>query len=694
VRRQGVPPPPAGLFNAGSAAAAGREQARQQFQREARVLAQLDHPNLPRVTDYLEAGDALYLVLAPVLGQSLDQVLEEGDDQPLPEEQVVRWMGQAIDVLLYCQARGVYPRTIAPANLMVTPAGKLSLVDFGLVEPVEAEADAAARDAIQALGATMYVLLTGFAPPGPAAQAAGEVLRPVREWTPEVSPELAAVVERAMRAEPGECFASVTELYEALQATPHGRSLTHEQEQCARKLDEQEQQLQKRGVELAQRAQLMEAEQSKLLVQQKQIEEVEQRVTEQGRAVEERARNAAERENQLQGREHLVELRQKRLDEDTRKLEEHEKQFQQRDADMRQRAEQMEAERARWQAQQKQALDERHNRLNDKEREQSVFQNKLEARQRELAAWEKELSGRKSEAQRGAEQIDNGPMAALRQDERATKAKQDPLQEEQNQLQADRAALDRDMKALDTDKAEYEQLKRKLSERQVQLDARGRELANRENELKDRPSKTALQNVFTRLQEGRTALYREMQAAKAHEGNLEQRRLELNERQVKLNATKRILADREKELNGRRAQPPVIGASSSGELPHEWAAAFDSQRGKISDHGRMYTRSGKIVECTLVVRHTTGKSNIVSVEAWAKGSEGQAGFLLISDASAPRNAQPGARVVQVTGVGQEIDVTLGNEVIKLVIVSYTLVTVPTRAGDIPCFSRINIAFRA
>lgn len=202
-------------------------QAQQQFHREASVLACLDHPNLPKVSDYFSEEGREYLVMDFVAGRDLRQVLEEEQraGRMLDERRVLQWAEQLCDALSYLhnQDPPVLHRDIKPANIKETPTGLLKLVDFGLVKLLIAD-DARtitvlqgrgtaaytpleqyggdtghtdARSDIYALGATLYHLLTGQ-PPADAKQRFlhPDSLIPPRQLNPRISP----TVERAILA--------------------------------------------------------------------------------------------------------------------------------------------------------------------------------------------------------------------------------------------------------------------------------------------------------------------------------------------------------------------------------------------------------------------------------------------------------------------------------------------------------------
>ncbi|MBI2332209.1 MAG: serine/threonine protein kinase, partial [Chloroflexi bacterium] len=113
-------------------------QAREQFFREASVLARLDHPNLPKVSDFFSEGPRDYLVMDYVPGKDLRQLMQEArrGNAFLPEKEVLDWATQIADALNYLhhQDPPIVHRDIKPSNIKLTPSGLVKLVDFGLVK--------------------------------------------------------------------------------------------------------------------------------------------------------------------------------------------------------------------------------------------------------------------------------------------------------------------------------------------------------------------------------------------------------------------------------------------------------------------------------------------------------------------------------------------------------------------------------
>ncbi|PYS40462.1 MAG: serine/threonine protein kinase, partial [Acidobacteria bacterium] len=219
-----------------------------QFEREARLMARLNHPGLPRVTDYFTEGNRAFFVMQLVEGTDLAEIIAR-QPGPLPHKSVVAWADQLLDALIYLHSRErqIVHRDIKPHNLKVTPNGQIILLDFGLAKtesndsgieassksvfgytpryaPLEQIQDLGTtpRSDIYALGATLYHLLTGVKPPDALARAVSLVsakpnpLKPANELNSAVNAELAAILNRAMAQNPDERYASAADFREAL----------------------------------------------------------------------------------------------------------------------------------------------------------------------------------------------------------------------------------------------------------------------------------------------------------------------------------------------------------------------------------------------------------------------------------------------------------------------------------------------
>ncbi len=202
-------------------------QMQEQFYREASVLARLDHPNLPKVSDYFSFQGREYLVMDFVPGRDLKEIVDEARRQGafLPERRVLGWAAQLMDALEYLHGQDppVLHRDIKPSNIKLTPRGAIKLVDFGLVKlmapddsrtvtvvqgrgtvqytPLEQYGGdlghTDVRSDIYSLGATLYHLLTGT----PPADAKLRFLKPGTLVPPRsINPAISARTERAILA--------------------------------------------------------------------------------------------------------------------------------------------------------------------------------------------------------------------------------------------------------------------------------------------------------------------------------------------------------------------------------------------------------------------------------------------------------------------------------------------------------------
>jgi serine/threonine protein kinase len=116
-----------------------RRLAIQNFEREANILASLNHPAIPKIYDYFTEGIRSYLVLEYVDGQDLEALM--GDtEQMLPQDRVVHWAIQICDVLSYLHSQDppIVFRDLKPSNIMLSAPNHIVLIDFGIARVFEA----------------------------------------------------------------------------------------------------------------------------------------------------------------------------------------------------------------------------------------------------------------------------------------------------------------------------------------------------------------------------------------------------------------------------------------------------------------------------------------------------------------------------------------------------------------------------
>ncbi|OGO19029.1 MAG: protein kinase [Chloroflexi bacterium RBG_16_48_8] len=209
-----------------------RTQTREQFYREASVLARLDHPNLPKVSDYFSLSDCDYLVMDFIPGEDLKTLMDcaRQKDHFLDQDEVLQWAAQISDALEYLhnQDPPVIHRDIKPSNLKLTPSHIVKLVDFGLVKQLVPEdltitviqgrgtalytpleqyggdiGHTDTRSDIYALGATLYHLLSNHPPPEAKRRFLyPNALQSIRQFNPSVDPHVDEAILWAMALHP------------------------------------------------------------------------------------------------------------------------------------------------------------------------------------------------------------------------------------------------------------------------------------------------------------------------------------------------------------------------------------------------------------------------------------------------------------------------------------------------------------
>src|SRR5215212_6010067 len=219
----------------------------QQFLSEARMMAQLDHPVLVRVSDYfVEPSGTAFLVMDYVSGETLQHKLEQLVTSYSVSD-VISWLLQLCSALEYLhdyrdpvtgQLRPVIHRDVKPLNIVVTSDGRVKLLDLGIARfavPGEATARVAravtepfapieqygagtdARSDLYALGITAYLLLTRQLPPSALERVANPQDLKVRAINRAVPAPVAAAVEKAMMPRADARYQSVAAFRQALE---------------------------------------------------------------------------------------------------------------------------------------------------------------------------------------------------------------------------------------------------------------------------------------------------------------------------------------------------------------------------------------------------------------------------------------------------------------------------------------------
>lgn len=164
--------------------AAVRRQALKAFENEAKLLKELDHPNIVKLLDYFVHDQRAYMVLEYINGLSLKALVQEKFPSGLPEQEAIAHALQVCEALehLHSQSPPVVHRDVTPDNLILNNKGRIKLIDFnvaqqavsgataifvgkpGYLPPEQFRGEPNERSDIFALGATMHYLLTGLEP--------------------------------------------------------------------------------------------------------------------------------------------------------------------------------------------------------------------------------------------------------------------------------------------------------------------------------------------------------------------------------------------------------------------------------------------------------------------------------------------------------------------------------------------------
>ena len=116
-----------------------------QFQTEARILARLTHPNLPKVYDYFSHTDRYYIIMEHIAGKTLEQLLDARQGKPVDERLALSWALQICRAMHFLNVQKPLPivfRDLKPSNIMISRDGKVKLIDFGIARFFKQEKNA------------------------------------------------------------------------------------------------------------------------------------------------------------------------------------------------------------------------------------------------------------------------------------------------------------------------------------------------------------------------------------------------------------------------------------------------------------------------------------------------------------------------------------------------------------------------
>jgi len=230
---------------------AGRQELAARFQREIKVLASLNHPNIAQLRTALVVDNQLVMIMEYVEGINLADRLDKG---PVPVTDAVNYIDQVLNALSYAHEQHVIHRDIKPVNMMLTPQGVVKLMDFGIArsgeersltmtgttlgslnymspEQVKGESTDARSD-LYSVGVSLYELVTGRKPFQAesdysimSAHVKDAPKAPI-EFQPGIPPTLNEIILIAIAKDPAQRFQTADAFRNALSSVHGGATAT------------------------------------------------------------------------------------------------------------------------------------------------------------------------------------------------------------------------------------------------------------------------------------------------------------------------------------------------------------------------------------------------------------------------------------------------------------------------------------
>jgi serine/threonine protein kinase/cytochrome c-type biogenesis protein CcmH/NrfG len=223
---------------------------RKRFIQEAHVTSSINHPNIVTVHEFEEVDGIAYMVTEIVEGQTLGEIIKNGS---LPKETILSIALQIVSGLAEAHARGIVHRDLKPENVMITPTGRVKVMDFGLarvmgsshvtvpgsligsfayMSPEQVEgSDVDPRSDIFSFGILLYQMITGVLPfqGKTVAELLSSIVRknplPLKTYRKDFSEAFQQIIERALNKNPSKRYQSMKELQNDLEMLKQNPSL-------------------------------------------------------------------------------------------------------------------------------------------------------------------------------------------------------------------------------------------------------------------------------------------------------------------------------------------------------------------------------------------------------------------------------------------------------------------------------------
>lgn len=222
-----------------------REMTLRNFEREANILASLNHPAMPEIYDYFPGAKHVYLVMEFINGKDLEAILNSVPMDKIPLETIRKWALELCDVVAYLHEHEPEPiifRDVKPSNVMIDQHGNVRLIDFGIAKvfesgqkgtmigtegysaPEQYKGEATPESDIYAIGATLHHILTRrdprLEPPFSFAE------RPIHEFNEQVPRPFEDSIMKALAYDATERFSSARDMKQSIETLFTPTSLT------------------------------------------------------------------------------------------------------------------------------------------------------------------------------------------------------------------------------------------------------------------------------------------------------------------------------------------------------------------------------------------------------------------------------------------------------------------------------------